>query len=751
MIEVRYLSRFNQDWLFTPSKADASAPDTEFEAVTLPHTNKLLPHHYFDAEEYSFVSTYRKYFLLPEPPAGRRVYLDFDGAMLASTVVVNGHTFPEYRGGYTPFSFDITDYIHEDAPNRVTVYVDSRERPDIPPFGNVVDYMTFGGIYRDVHLRMVAPCHVERVFVRPENVLTTPLLTVDVEVASQGSTALAAVLLVTVTAPDSSPLATLKTDFNIGAQPTTTVRLHSDSLSGVKLWTLDVPNLYDAHFELYVEGQLVDTYSQRFGFREACFNDDGHFYLNGEPVYLFGLNRHQTYPYIGAAAPERLQRKDADIIKYELACNVVRTSHYPQSPHFLDRCDEIGLLVFEEIPGWQHIGDADWQTLILRDVRAMIERDRNRPAIILWGVRVNESTDHDAFYTQTNALAHQLDPTRQTGGARYFPESNFLEDVFTFNDFSNSIQEPEHVPYLVTEFNGHMFPTKIWDHEERLIEHALRHARVHQRGMSMGGVSGTIAWCAFDYNTHHQFGSGDRICYHGVMDIFRIPKWAGDFYASQVSPAVKVILQPATIWAMGERDASRIDPLIVFSNCDEIEVFVGQHAYGRHKPNRHDFPTLSHPPFMISMGTGNLTWGADLPNLKIVGYVGSEQVAAREVDARGLPQKLVLSIDDPQLAADGADMTRAVIKLTDRFGNRIPFATNIITVELDGPADLIGPNQLTIMGGQTAVYLKARHVAGVATLTIKTAGVEPASCTVQLIAPSASAAPEALRNTSNAL
>src|SRR5690606_21523157 len=112
--------------------------------------------------------------------------------------------------------------------------------------------------------------------------------------------------------------------------------------------------------------------SVRFGVRHAQFKDDG-FYLNGERLFLRGLNRHQTYPYIGAAAPARLQRKDAEIVRYELGCNVVRTSHYPQSTHFLDRCDEIGLLVFEEIPGWQHIGDEAWQALSLRDVQVMIE------------------------------------------------------------------------------------------------------------------------------------------------------------------------------------------------------------------------------------------------------------------------------------------------------------------------------------------------------------------------------------------
>jgi beta-galactosidase len=161
------------------------------------------------------------------------------------------------------------------------------------------------------------------------------------------------------------------------------------------------------------------------------------------------LNRHQTYPYIGAGAPARLQTLDADIVKYDLGCNIVRTSHYPQSKHFLNRCDEIGLLVFEEIPGWQHIGDEAWRELSLRDVRVMIERDWNHPSIILWGVRINESMDKDDFYQQTNDLAHELDPTRQTGGVRFFEGSTLLEDVYTFNDFSNTIIEPSQRPWLV--------------------------------------------------------------------------------------------------------------------------------------------------------------------------------------------------------------------------------------------------------------------------------------------------------------
>src|SRR5690606_10362556 len=131
-----------------------------------------------------------------------------------------------------------------------------------------------------------------------------------------------------------------------------------------------------------------------------------------------------------------------------------------------------GLLVFEEIPGWQHIGDDAWKEVSKQELREMILRDRNHPSIVLWGVRINESGDDTDFYTQTNAIAHELDPTRQTGGVRYLRDSEFLEDVFTFNDFSNGVMPPNHQPYLITEFMGHMFPTKPWDNEERLVEHA---------------------------------------------------------------------------------------------------------------------------------------------------------------------------------------------------------------------------------------------------------------------------------------
>jgi beta-galactosidase len=620
------------------------------------------------------------------------------------------------------------------------VMLDSTERPDVPPFGFVVDYLTFGGIYRDVNLRYVEPCHIKDVFVHSHDVLTAePKLDVDVTLKNQSPQAVTG--LVSVVLDSAADLRSTVEMYagvkgktvTILPQSEVTLTLPFSSLTDTQLWTLDNPHLQKLEVLFQPENYdgPSDKVDVRFGLREARFEKDG-FYLNGEKVKLIGLNRHQTYPYIGAAAPARLQRKDAEILKYELGCNIVRTSHYPQSKYFLDRCDEIGLLVFEEIPGWQHIGDEDWQAISLRDVEAMILRDRNHPAIVLWGVRINESQDNETLYRRTNDLAHKLDPTRQTGGVRFFQNSQFLEDVFTYNDFSNTVVEPQNTPHLVTEFNGHMFPTKTWDQEERQIEHALRHARIQDKQLGMPNVTGAIGWCAFDYNTHREFGSGDRICYHGVSDIFRLPKYAAYFYESQIPPEQRLVLRAATVWSMGDRSGGGNDPLIVFSNLDEIDVYVGENLFGRFQPDRANFPNLPHPPFRVEGLQLWLTWGQALTDLRVVGYRDGKAIAEQRISAHGIPEKLALQADDTELMADGADMTRLAFKITDRYGNRLPYATQVISFEIEGPGELIGENPFALVGGQAALYVKAKHEPGIVRVRATTPRLEPAEVTINI-------------------
>jgi beta-galactosidase len=729
---MRTIIPFNDQWLYAPEPLDARAPDSRFQPVTLPHTNIQLPYHNFDPSEYAFVSTYRKRFAMPEVTNGRRVFIEFDGAMVASTVTLNGVTVGVNDGGYTPFRFDVTDHLKR-GENVLQVELDSTERPDIPPFGYVVDYLTFGGVYRDVRLVVVSSTHVENVFARPRDVLTAPKLSADVRLRNVHRFDRAVNVRAAVHAylQRGSPLVTAQeTTALVPSDGTLTAALHFDELPDIHLWTLEQPRLYVLEIEVYADGELIDTVNTRFGFREAIFKDDG-FYLNGDKIKLFGLNRHQTYPYIGAAAPPRLQCRDAEILKYDLGVNIVRTSHYPQSPHFLKACDEIGLLVLEEIPGWQWIGDADWKGLVLRDVEAMIERDHNHPSIVLWGVRINESWDDEALYTQTNALAHRLDPTRQTGGIRNFPTSQFLEDVFTYNDFSNTVIEPTHTPHLVTEHNGHMFPTKTFDQEERQIEHALRHLRVHDKAHSMANVTGAIGWCAFDYNTHRDFGSGDRICYHGVMDIFRLPKFAAYFYESQIAPDVRPVLRAATFWTPGDHSTGGNDPLIVFSNCQEIEVYLGESRWGRFQPDRQTYPGIPHPPFVVpGITQQDAHWGHNFHDLRLVGLIDGQPVAEQRIAADGMPAQLVLEADDHELDADGADMTRLVIKVTDKYGNRLPYAITVVSVQLEGAGTLIGDNPFPLVGGQGALYVRTADLPGTITVTARAPRLPSAEITI---------------------
>ena len=495
---ARRIYPMNRNWLY------GGRARTNFVDVTLPHTNVMLPWHSFDDQAYEFVSLYRRHFRVPGTAQGQRVFVDFEGAMTASTVSINGHKFSEYRGGYTPFSFDLTPHLNWSGDNVLEVELDSSERHDIPPFGGNIDYMTFGGIYREVSLRVAPNDYIENVFAQPIDPRSADRkLLVRCELAGSGGA---------ISAELRDGDRVLASGSAVGHEITLS------NLGDVKLWGLKDPKLYDV-----VVKYGSDEYTTRIGFREALFTPKG-FLLNGEHIKLRGLNRHQTFPYVGGALGARAQRRDAIILKNELKLNLVRTSHYPQSRHFLDACDELGLMVLEEIPGWQHIGENEWQNLSVGNVTAMIKRDWNHPSIILWGVRINESQDNHDFYVRTNKTAHDLDPSRQTGGIRYIYDSELLEDVFTMNDFGFPLRAPNHPLYLNTEFNGHMFSTKRFDQVERVAEHTLRHARVHDQLASDDRYAGGIGWCAFDYNTHGNFGSGDRICYHGVSDIFRIPK-----------------------------------------------------------------------------------------------------------------------------------------------------------------------------------------------------------------------------------
>jgi beta-galactosidase len=719
-ISERRIIPLNHRWLysekFTPEAVQVNFNDKNFERVNIPHTNKMLPVSGFDEKEYMFVSVYRRHFKLPKELKGKRVFVDFGGVMTAAKVYINGQSLGEYRGGYTPFSFELTKNINWNGDNVLAVEVDSTERKDIPPFGNLVDYLTFGGIYRDVNLRVVNEIFIENVFVKPVDVLSdNPKLDVKVYLNDSMIYTFATEVLISAELVDNGKViavgrkvektATNKSEFSI------------NNLGKISLWDIDNPKLYSVRVTAVVSeidtGELLDHYETRIGFREVKFTPEG-FYLNGKHLKLRGLDRHQTYPFVGQAMPARVQKRDAWILKKELKCNIVRTSHYPQSPHFLDACDELGLLVFEEIPGWQHIGDQNWQDLSVRHVEEMIKRDWNHPSIILWGVRVNESGDNHDFYTRTNKLAHELDDSRQTGGVRYRYNSEFLEDVFTMNDFGFPLRPPNHPLYLNTEFSGHMYPTKRYDNVERVREHTHRHARVHDALASDVKYAGGLGWCAFDYNTHEYFGSGDRICYHGVSDIFRIPKPAAGFYRSQCSPEEEIVLEPAFDWARGDENETFTNALVC-SNCEKLKYYVGERMVAEVEPDRKTYPNLKYAPFSVNLHDAI---GKGWEDLRIEGYIGGKKVIERKMSAKGVEKQFIVTADDTEITADGIDMTRVVFKVTDEFGNVQPFAHAAIVFTVEN-GEIIGDNPFALVGGSGAIWIKSTEKAGMIRLTAK--------------------------------
>ena len=716
----RVILPLNQRWRYARDAGEAARArdfnDASFQAVVLPHSNVEFPWHEFDQKSYQFVSTYRREVRLPTFGSGR-VFLDFEGVMTATTVWLNGRLIGEYKGGYSPFSFELTSDLDRQGRNVLAVEVDSRELPEVPPFGYEIDFLTFGGIYREVSLRIVSPVHIDDICVRPSGV-AAGMATLDVLVyLSQSELGVHADSLEVALLQEETIVASAHIELpHIYEGPDAIGHtLQLQDLTGIIAWDLDNPHLYGVRVRLLADAKIVDEDSRRVGFRTASFTENG-FELNGRVIKLCGLNRHQTYPYAGGAMPARVQRRDATILKHALKCNMVRTSHYPQSRHFLDACDEQGLLVLEEIPGWQHIGDEAWQELAIDNVKRMIHRDRSRPSIVLWSIRINESGDDHALYSKTNAVARELDPTRQTIGVRNFQESELLEDVFGINDFGFPLKAPNHKRYLNTEFVGAEWPVRSSDNNAIQREHVLRYARIYNQLASDSGYAGGLGWCAFDYNTHADFGAGDHVCYMGVMDMFREPKAAAGFYKSQCEPQAEPVLEPAFHFAENDEPGNFREEVIC-SNCDTLKCFIRPldapaseafHPIVELKPERDRFPHLAHPPFFLSLPNGNDDWG----DLRIDGYVQGARVISKTLSGRGVSRRLEVIADDGSLFADGSDATRVVMRVTDEYGNVQRLCGDPVRITLSGPATLVGPKTVALTGGTIAVWVRAKHQPG---------------------------------------
>lgn len=769
--------KFNYSWAFSPDYKESYPKEglpRDAKRVDIPDPALTLPYHYFHETDYQGLFSYEKRFFWHKEEK-KRVYLKMDGAMLKTRCFLNGKDLGEKITSYFPTSFELTEALME-GENRLLLVVDSREDPLIPPFGGSVDYLTFSGIYRPLHLIEKPSRFLKDLFVSASS---EGFIKVQSEIEG-----------------DSSGLKVLYEVLDQG-KVLLSFEGKDARVQGIIPWDLDRPKLYLLRASLYEGDELLDTFERRFGFRDLRFDPKEGFFLNGKHHKLVGLNRHQNYPYVGAAMPKSVQAIDADLLKREAGINLVRTSHYPQSEAFLERCDEIGLLVIDEVPGWQHIGkEEEWRRNFLSFLERMVKKERNHPSLIAYGIRIDESPDDDELYEEGYKRVKALDPYRLTLGVRNFKTSHCIEDIYAYNDFSggsieHGLDDPKTVkgarkkPLLISEFGGHMYPTKSFDAPSRREEQALRHLRVLDDAFANPRYLGAIGWCAFDYNTHSNFGSGDHICYHGVYDIFREPKDAMHAYRSQgekVPPFFWVVNDPTR---GGDIDESRMPPLLVLTNCDYLSLYRNEEFVQTFYPDKESFPHLPHPPIWIndwigasfkepfsqktkkklrvflndiaSRGVAHIGprdflkygplllrtgyadyskleklytkymtgWGDKGVTYEIRGYKDGREIGKK---VYGESKEKALWVDvyrDSLLNEETYDATLVRMRLVDGYGTKLRYANSVVHLKTEGPIEILGPKEFPLVGGSSSFYLRSLLTEGSVTakVTIEVEGL----------------------------
>ncbi len=389
----------------------------------MPHTCREVPLHYATPADYEMVCGYSKRFRVPPVQAAPRLFLRFDGAAHQAVVRVNGRVAGQHRGGYTGCTVEITDLVDREGENLLTVQLDTREDPTIPPFGFVVDYLTYGGLYREVWLEATAESRLTDLFVY------TPTLQEAVVQWAAELTSSAAAVRIRLETADGGTLLAQQT-----AQAAETGKIQL-SVPDAQPWDTEHPVLHHAVAELLnAAGQAIDRKQVTFGFRTAEFRADG-FYLNGKKTFLRGLNRHQSYPLHRLRRTGKLcSGRMPAFCRRNCTAPPCAPATTPKVHIFWTSATGGVCWCSPNCRAGSTSGTTTGRTPPARCCRRCSCRTAITPASSC-GACASTSVDDDAFYTRTNKIAHQLDPSRATSGVRYLEKSHLLEDVYAYNDF----------------------------------------------------------------------------------------------------------------------------------------------------------------------------------------------------------------------------------------------------------------------------------------------------------------------------
>ena len=596
-----------------------------------------IPHHYNDEayrqrDYYRGPATYRRTLSLPSLTEGRRYYLKMDGVNKAADVSLNGKAVGSHAGGYSAFALDLTPYLQA-GDNLLEVAVDN-SRQDIVPLS--ADFTFFGGIYRDVWLITTPEQHflmdglgAESIFLSTPSVSAeSATLRVLSHVTNDAATAANLVVRSDIYSPGGELLQTLTKKVKLKAGETQAVDCLSRAIASPQLWSPDSPALYRVVTTLCdaKTGQELDRQTRRTGLRWFAFDPDKGFALNGQPLKLRGLNRHQDQAPMGIALDDDAHRRDVRLMK-ELGCNFFRISHYPQDDAILDACDELGILAWEEIPTVNYVGDAPGHDDNCEtNLREMIRQHYNHPSVILWGY-MNEILLYTSYSIpgmdaghlkdravelarRLEAVAKEEDPSRATTiafhGSEEYPKLGLnLTDVTGWNLYlgwySNNLEDfdrwcadqhrlyPDD-PIIVSEWGAgsdrrlhSTRPVKFdfsMEYQQEFVEHYLKHIE------ETPYICGATYWNLIDFNVSTRQESMPRVNNKGlVYNASREYKDVAYYFKAmwrQDIPVVHIASRSHThrIGALDQPQAIK-----VYSNMPEVELLVNGKSVGRQPTN----------------------------------------------------------------------------------------------------------------------------------------------------------------------
>lgn len=748
-------------------------PAKAWQDVTLPHSATIEPIG-GTTSTWEGVAYYKKSFAVPANWRGKRIVIEFEGAMQQSDVWLNGRLVTQHKGGYTPFSADLSAMLAYGKTNDLVVRLDNRAGPDFPPGKDLKKngFTYWSGLYRSVYLHVGNPIHIsdpvmaDRVggggvfFRTPEVSAERARALVQTHVVNQSNAK--ATVTVRQTLLDATG-ATVLQQLSAGQVVAHDGDVHitqAFTLDHPALWHPDHPSLYTLRTTLLADGREVDQLEQRVGFRHLAFDAKDGFSINGQALYLVGTNRHQDYPYIGVALSKQAQYRDMLKIK-QAGYNAVRLAHYPQDPAVYEAADELGLMLIDCIPGWQFFNNNDiFKQRALRDIRDMIHRDRNHPSIILWEANLNESYPPDDFRMLSHQIAHEELPvgeyftTGETYGAKHttwdVPMNNWFDSADgVFRDTTERRQDvqpgsPSIIKeYADWEFGGPSSTTRssrvggeqamlqglwntLWHHNADRANHA--------------STVGDFTWAMYD-----NYVSGDnRVFEWGTDDYFRLPKFTSYLFRSQVDPAKAPTLFIANWWAPGS-DRRKV---VVLGNTETVVLKVNGRKVAEQVPDHGpDTPYGKGESGGAPFDGGNVSHLAhptttfnDVPfeagELRAQGYVGGVLVAETVVRTPAAPVALRIEADvgGKTLKADGADAIFVHAALVDANGTVACLDnTSVVTLQVGKGVRIVGPGSVKVRGGIASFLVQsASHTPGVVRLRATSGHVKQGAVQVSM-------------------